>query len=148
MVKSRIAIRLFLLPFVFGLVASCASERPQITPSGLAFNVVAKGLGPQAVSGQYVKIHETTKLADGTVIFTTRKNGKPILFLLGGNQVITGVDEGVQGMQVGERRKLIVPPSLSKRAVYPTNTPPDATLYYDIQLVEIVNMESKGDLKK
>jgi FKBP-type peptidyl-prolyl cis-trans isomerase len=41
-------------------------------------------------------------------------------------------------MKVGERRKLVVPPSLSKRSSYPANTPPDATLYYDIELVEIV----------
>jgi len=41
-------------------------------------------------------------------------------------------------MKVGERRKLIVPPSLSHRSVYPANTPPDATLYYDIELLEIL----------
>ena len=85
-----------------------------------------------------MRIHETTTLADGTLIYSTRTKNNPLKFLLGGNQVIAGVDEGVTGMRVGERRTLIVPPSLSKRSVYPANTPPNATLYYDIELVEIV----------
>jgi FKBP-type peptidyl-prolyl cis-trans isomerase len=57
---------------------------------------------------------------------------------LGSNQVIAGVDEVLTGMRVGERRNAIIPPSLSKRSSYPANTPPDATLYYDIELVEII----------
>jgi FKBP-type peptidyl-prolyl cis-trans isomerase len=90
------------------------------------------------VPGHSVLIHETMTLADGSVLYSTRTNNNPLKFLLGGNQVIAGVDEGVTGMRVGERRKLVVPPSLSKRSVYPANTPPDATLYYDIELVEIL----------
>jgi FKBP-type peptidyl-prolyl cis-trans isomerase len=85
-----------------------------------------------------VRIHETTTLKDGTLLYSTRSKGNPLKFLLGGNQVIAGFDEGVRGMRVGERRKLIVPPSLSKRSTYPANTPPGATLYYDIELIEII----------
>jgi FKBP-type peptidyl-prolyl cis-trans isomerase len=90
-----------------------------------------------------VRIHETTTLADGTLIYTTRTKNNPVKFRLGGNQVIAGVDEGVTGMKAGERRTLVVPPSLSKRLSYPENTPPDATLYYDIELVEIVPKSSR-----
>jgi FKBP-type peptidyl-prolyl cis-trans isomerase len=130
------------------LGASCAWRKQPATPAtsgrmittgtGLTYQVVVKGNGPAAQPGQSVRIHETTTLADGTLIYSTRSANKPIKFLLGGNQVIAGVDEGVTGMQVGERRKLVVPPSLSKRSSYPANTPPDATLYYDIELVEII----------
>ena len=108
------------------------------TKSGLHYEVVVEGRGEPAKPGSSVRIHETTTLKDGTLIYSTRTNGKPLKFLLGGNQVIAGVDEGVRSMRVGERRKLIVPPSLSKRSSYPANTPPDATLYYDIELVEII----------
>lgn len=45
-------------------------------------------------------------------------------------------------MRVGEHRKLIVPPHLSKRSSHPANTPPDAVLYYDIELVEILRRRS------
>jgi FKBP-type peptidyl-prolyl cis-trans isomerase len=108
------------------------------TKSGLQYEVVAEGHGQPAKTGASVRVHETTTLKDGTLIYSTRRNGKPLKFLLGGNQVIAGVDEGVRGMRVGERRKLVVPPSLSKRSSYPANTPPEATLYYDIELVEII----------
>jgi FKBP-type peptidyl-prolyl cis-trans isomerase len=112
--------------------------KPITTKSGLQYEVVAKGRGEPAKAGASVRIHETTTLKDGTLIYSTRTTGKPLKFLIGGNQVIAGVDEGVRGMRSGERRRLIVPPSLSKRSSYPANTPPDATLYYDIELVEII----------
>ena len=108
------------------------------TPSGLQYAIVEEGTGPAAEPGQLVRIHDVTTLADGTLIYSTRVSKSPLKFLLGGNQVIAGVDEGVVGMRVGERRKLVVPPALSKRSEYPSNIPPDATLYYDIELVEIL----------
>ncbi len=58
-------------------------------------------------------------------------------FLLGGKQVIDGVDEGVTGMKVGERRQMIVPPELSKRNTYPEGLSPKDTLHYDVELVGI-----------
>jgi FKBP-type peptidyl-prolyl cis-trans isomerase len=89
-----------------------------------------------AQPGQYVLIHETTTFGDGRVHFTT-SGRKPLRFLLGANQVIAGMDEGVTGMRVGERRRLIVPPSLSRRSAYPDGLPPDAILHYDVTLVAI-----------
>jgi uncharacterized GH25 family protein len=91
-----------------------------------------------AAPGQYVLIRETTALVDRTVVFTNLENGKPLEFPLGGNQVIAGVDEGVTGMRAGERRKLIVPPTLGTRTRYQDGLSPEATLYYDVELVEIV----------
>lgn len=124
------------------LLAAIQGEAPVgktiTTKSGLQYEVLTEGRGEPAKAGWHVRIHETTTLKDGTVIYSTRTKGNPLKFLLGGNQVIAGVDEGVRGMRVGERRKLIVPPALSKRSSYPANTPPDATLYYDIELVEIL----------
>jgi FKBP-type peptidyl-prolyl cis-trans isomerase len=118
-------------------VAEAGAEAPVTTSSGLVYQIVKRGAGPAAKSGQHVLIHETTALADGTVIYSTRTKDKPLKFLLGGKQAIDGVDEGVTGMQVGERRRLIVPPKLSKRITYQDGLSPDATLYYEIELVEI-----------
>ena len=130
------------LIIMFCALAACTScvspSRTVTTKTGLRYQVVVAANGPAALPGQTVRIHETTTLADGTLIYSTRTRNSPLKFLLGGNQVIAGVDEGVTGMRVGERRKLIVPPSLSKRSVYPASVPPDATLYYDIELVEIL----------
>ena len=51
---------------------------------------------------------------------------------------VAGVDEGVTGMRVGERRKLVVPPSLDGRTFDPSFIPPGSILHYDVELVEIV----------
>jgi FKBP-type peptidyl-prolyl cis-trans isomerase len=119
------------------LLLACASRgRVVTTTSGLQFRVLAMGAGEAARTGQRVSIHETTTLPNGTLIYSSRDGG-PITFVLGANQVIAGVDEGVTGMRVGERRLLIVPPSLSRRASYPANTPPDSTLHIDVELVRI-----------
>lgn len=114
------------------------AEPPVTTPSGLVYQVVNRGAGPAARPGQHVVIHETLTLADGTVVFSTRTKDQPVKFRLGGKQVIDGVDEGVTGMKVGERRKLIIPPVLSRRSVPSAGISPDATLYYEVELVEIV----------
>ena len=136
----RIANLVLILTFcVLGAFNSSAeSDKKVTTKSGLQYQVIVEGRGPRAKAGAHVRIHETTTLKDGTLIYSTRTKDSPLKFLLGGNQVIAGVEEGVTGMHVGERRKLIVPPSLSKRSTYPKNTPPDATLYYDIELIEIL----------
>lgn len=119
------------------LVMACAARSPMRTmPSGLRVRVLAAGTGETARAGQQVAIHETTTLPNGTLIYSSR-GGAPITFRLGGNQVINGVDEGVTGMRVGERRLLIVPPALSRRSGYPANTPPDSTLHIDVELVQI-----------
>ena len=94
---------------------SCASPGKTVaTKSGLQYRIIAAGKGPAALPGQSVRVHETLTLADGTLIYSTRTKNNPVKFLLGADQVIAGVDEGVTGMRVGERRKLVVPPSLQR----------------------------------
>ena len=109
------------------------------TASGLIYEVIETGSGPIAKAGDLALIHETTQLADGTMITDTWAMNHPIRFLLGGNQVIDGMDEAVTGMRVGERRKLIVPPHLSKRTSYPENGlyGPQDTLYYNVILLQL-----------
>ncbi len=129
--------------------ASCVTHNKQVatkviskkqvkTKSGLIYEVVKEGIGAIARPGQTVLIHETLTLANGKQIFSSRDKNNPVKFLLGGNQVIAGVDEGVTGMKVGERRKLIVPPSLDGRTFDPEFIPHGAMLHYDIELLEIV----------
>ncbi|MDH3651330.1 MAG: FKBP-type peptidyl-prolyl cis-trans isomerase [Saprospiraceae bacterium] len=75
---------------------------------------------------------------DGTLLFSTDQIGHPIKFLIGGNQAIEGLDLGVCGMQQGEIRTLVVPPKLSQRTEFPENQSPDSTLYYEVELMEII----------
>jgi FKBP-type peptidyl-prolyl cis-trans isomerase len=135
---SRLAaITLLVFSTAMTFASGCASsKRTSTTASGLSYTVVEQGAGPPAAPGQHVLIHETTTFTDGRMLYTTR-NGQPLRFLLGGNQVINGVDEGVTGMRVGERRTMIVPPNLSKRSEYPEGLSPDDTLRYDVELIGI-----------
>lgn len=118
--------------------AAAVPARQVKSKSGLVYEIVVKGTGPIAKSGQTVRIHETLTLPDGKLVFTSRKNNRPVTFVLGGNQVIPGVDEGVTGMRVGERRKLLVSPSLDGRKFDPAFIPPEAVRHYDIELIEIL----------
>jgi FKBP-type peptidyl-prolyl cis-trans isomerase len=136
---------LALLPYLAGNQAQVpptssgsAAENQTKTASGLIYQIVLKGTGPIAQRGDKLRIHETLSLPDGKVIFNSREKNQTVAFVLGANQVIPGVDEGVTGMRVGERRKLLVPPSLDGRKFEPSLIPPDAIRHYDIELVEIV----------
>lgn len=107
------------------------------TPSGLTYAVLREGSGAVARAGVTATIHETVTLRNGSPVFSTRDKDTPVTFLLGGNQVIAGLEEGVTGMRVGERRVFIIPPSLSKRTSYPASTPKDSTLRIDLELIAV-----------
>lgn len=115
--------------------AGCASTST-VTPSGLPYTVISSGDGPTASPGQYVSIHEAVTFTDGRALYSTR-SGPPVRFLLGGGQVIAGVEELVTGMRVGERRTAIIPPALSRRDRYPDGLSPDDSLHYDVEVVAI-----------
>ena len=109
-----------------------------VLDSGLRYEILKKGTGAVAVAGDEVIIHETMGYNDGTILYSTEGKGVNLpKFVIGRKQVIEGVEQGVAGMQVGEVRKLIVPPTLSKREVYPKFISPDSTLVYTIKLVTI-----------
>ncbi len=91
-------------------------ERPLIeTASGVRYRVETPGHGAAAKAGDYVLIHYETLTPDGSVVDSTRDadgTGDPLAFVLWAGQVIRGWDIGIAGMQVGERRRLVVPSHL------------------------------------
>ena len=106
------------------------------SPSGLEHQIVEEGRGRQVQRGDTVTIHEALSLPDGRTVFDSRvAPNKAVTFTLGANQVIRGVDEGVTGMRVGERRRLRVPPALDGRSFDPAFIPPTAIRLYDIELL-------------
>ena len=71
------------------------------------------GNGATAASGQKVTVHYTGWLTNGTKFDSSKDRGDPFVFPLGKGQVIKGWDQGVQGMKVGGRRQLVIPPHLA-----------------------------------
>src|ERR1700716_2301235 len=109
----------------------------QTTPSGLQYIEVQLGSGPEAVAGQSVTRHYPGGLTDGKKFDSSRDRGQPFRFGLGAGQVIKGWDEGVAGMKVGGRRRLIVPAGLGygERGVGPI--PGGATLIFAVELLGV-----------
>jgi FKBP-type peptidyl-prolyl cis-trans isomerase len=120
-------------------LAGCAVEPASITTaSGLRYEVLAQGEGPEAKPGDTIDVHYTGRLADGTKFDSSRDRGRPIGFVLGTGTVIRGWDEGIAGMKVGERRKLTVPPDLAYGAAgRPPKIPTNAELIFDVELIGI-----------
>ena len=86
------------------------------TPSGLQYEDTVPGTGATAAAGQRVRVHYTGWLwqdgQQGRKFDSSKDRGEPFSFRLGAGEVIGGWDEGVQGMQVGGTRVLIIPPAL------------------------------------
>ncbi|MCG6875422.1 MAG: FKBP-type peptidyl-prolyl cis-trans isomerase [Betaproteobacteria bacterium] len=110
----------------------------QTTASGLIIEELAVGAGDAAVAGQTVTVHYTGWLTDGRKFDSSKDRNDPFEFPLGARHVIAGWDEGVQGMKVGGRRKLTIPPALGYGARGAGGViPPNATLVFEVELLGI-----------
>ncbi len=113
-------------------------EKVITTKSGLKYVEPKVGEGAEAKKGDLVSVHYTGKLKDGTKFDSSRDRGEPIQFVLGIGKVIKGWDEGLQGMKVGGKRKLIIPADLAYGARGAGDViPPNAELTFDVELVKI-----------
>ena len=109
------------------------------TASGLRYQDIRPGAGEMATGrGQTVIVHYTGWLEDNTKFDSSRDRNEPFSFPLDCRYVIPGWDEGVKGMQVGGVRRLVIPPELAYGARGAGGViPPDATLIFEIELLEI-----------
>ena len=108
------------------------------TKSGLQYKDILVGTGKEATARKEVHVHYTGELTDGRQFDSSRDRGEPLEFSLGVGQVIAGWDEGVQGMKVGGRRILVIPPELGYGARGAGGViPPNATLVFDVELMDV-----------
>ena len=112
------------------------------TASGLQYEDTVVGTGAQATRGQSVRVHYTGWLYNdgqqGAKFDSSRDRNDPFEFPLGAGMVIKGWDEGVVGMKVGEKRKLVIPPALGYGARGAGDAiPPNATLVFEVDLVSV-----------
>ncbi|HKI31451.1 MAG TPA: FKBP-type peptidyl-prolyl cis-trans isomerase [Gemmataceae bacterium] len=105
--------------------------------SGLKYRDEKTGDGKEAASGDTVVVHYTGWLTDGTKFDSSRDRKKPIDFKLRRGDVIDGWVEGVAGMKVGGKRILLIPPDLGYKARGQGSIPPNATLVFAVELVDV-----------
>ena len=108
------------------------------TKSGLKYFDSKVGDGKEAKRGNEVEVQYTGWLRDGKKFDSSRDREEPFRFVLGVSDVIKGWDEGVAGMQVGGKRKLIIPSKLGYgEKGYPDVIPPNAELVFEVELLKI-----------
>jgi FKBP-type peptidyl-prolyl cis-trans isomerase FkpA len=153
--RSRVAAAILALAFtpafaqgtqaVTPPATSAASSNLSATVKELQKTDIKQGTGAEALSGKPVLVHYTGWLYDsaapegkGSKFDSSRDRGVPFGFFLGSGKVIKGWDEGVVGMKVGGQRRLVIPPQLGygERGAGGV-IPPNATLIFDVELVEV-----------
>jgi FKBP-type peptidyl-prolyl cis-trans isomerase len=108
------------------------------TDSGLRYKILEKGDGASAQKGKTVSVHYEGSLLNGQVFDSSFQRNQPISFQLGVGQVIPGWDEGIQLLRVGDKARLVIPSELAYGAAGAGGViPPNATLLFDVQLVEV-----------
>ena len=106
--------------------------------NGLIIEDVLLGEGAQIENGQVAVMHYTGTLVDGTKFDSSVDRNDPFQFTLGVGQVIAGWEKGILGMKVGGKRKLTIPPEMGYGASGAGGViPPNATLIFDVELLEI-----------
>lgn len=108
------------------------------TESGLYYKILEKGNGTKAQKGKTVSVHYEGKLDNGQVFDSSYKRNQPIEFSLGVGQVISGWDEGISLLNVGDKARFVIPPHLG----YGTRgaggvIPPNAVLVFDVELKNV-----------
>jgi peptidylprolyl isomerase len=133
---------LFITAVLVLTIAAAGQGKLNTTPTGLKYTDVKVGTGAEAVKGVFVEVHYT-----GWLYVNSKRDKKfdssvdrnqPFSFQLGAHEVIAGWEEGVQGMKVGGKRELIIPPKLAygERGAGGV-IPPNATLIFEVELLRI-----------
>ncbi|KQX15939.1 peptidylprolyl isomerase [Flavobacterium sp. Root420] len=108
------------------------------TDSGLRYKMIQKGDGRRAEAGKTVAVHYEGSLENGKVFDSSYPRKKPIEFRLGQGQVIEGWDEGIALLQVGDKARFVIPSDLAYGAAGAGGViPPNATLIFDVELMEV-----------
>jgi FKBP-type peptidyl-prolyl cis-trans isomerase len=122
------------------LLAGCGQSQggKEVTTSdGLKYTDDQVGTGAVAEAGKNVSVHYTGWLLNGTKFDSSRDRGQPFTFPLGAGRVIKGWDEGVAGMRVGGKRTLIIPPDLAYGPRGTGPIPPNSTLKFEVELLDV-----------
>jgi FKBP-type peptidyl-prolyl cis-trans isomerase len=125
-------------PGAYKPAAPTAKGQTKTTENGVKYETLQEGTGREAKPGQSVRVHYVGKLENGEVFDTTRSAGSPRLLTIGDKDQIKVWLEALPGMKVGEIRKMTVPPAMGYgKQGRPPAVPPNATLVFEVELIDI-----------
>lgn len=142
--KQTIISIIIVIVVVLGIVALVKMQKkPQENAtneasSELVVTILQQGSGTESLqAGQIAVVHYTGTLEDGVIFDSSLTRGQPFEFQYGAGDVILGWDQGLQDMRVGEKRKLIIPPAYGYGSNQVGPIPPNSTLIFEVELLEI-----------
>jgi FKBP-type peptidyl-prolyl cis-trans isomerase len=105
---------------------------------GLKIQELVPGTGASAQMGQSVSVLYTGSLENGTVFDSNLDRNQPLQFTLGAENIIRGLSQGVEGMKVGGKRRVTIPPELAYgKNGFGQRIPPDSTLIFEVELLDV-----------
>lgn len=113
------------------------TQKPTQSSEKLVVEDIEEGEGTAVKSGDAVVVHYKGTLTDGTEFDSSYTRGEPFETLIGTGAVIQGWDEGIVGMKKGGKRKLIIPPELAYGQQGQGSIPPNSTLIFEVELVDL-----------
>jgi FKBP-type peptidyl-prolyl cis-trans isomerase len=114
------------------------APQPKVTlEGGVVVQVLREGDGAPTKKGDKITVHFVGTLADGGVFDSSRKRDQPFSFWVGERQVIDGLDEALLGVKEGELRTVTVPPAMGYGSEQKPGIPPNSTLTFEVELLEI-----------
>jgi FKBP-type peptidyl-prolyl cis-trans isomerase len=123
--------------FIGGQVNQNETSMIEKEEGKLDIQTVTEGTGAVAVAGKDVTVHYTGVFTDGQKFDSSRDRGVPFTFRLGAGQVIKGWDIGVEGMKVGGKRVLVIPPQFGYGSEDNGPIPGNSTLVFEVELLEV-----------
>ncbi|MFI5212270.1 MAG: FKBP-type peptidyl-prolyl cis-trans isomerase, partial [Ignavibacteria bacterium] len=133
---------IILLSIIFSVSLFSQSGDTISTASGLKYIVLKNGKGKKSETGKVAEVHYTGWLVDGKKFDSSRDRKQTLEFILGTSRIIKGWNEGVALMKVGDEFRFILPPELGYGDKGSGDViPPDATLIFDIELINVFSKE-------
>jgi len=138
------SLRLLSAACLFAAAAACGdSPTAPVNLARFSQTDLVVGTGAEAVAGKTITVHYTGWLYNESrddqkgAEFDSSAGRNPLTFTLGAGQVIEGWEQGIPGMKVGGRRRLVIPPSLAYGGTRRGPIPPNATLVFDVELIAV-----------
>jgi len=119
------------------------AEKPVKTRTGLTYIEIVKGTGVEAEPGRVVRIYYTAWVTKSQFMFDYRDAATgPLAFRIGAGGVLPGLDQGVRGMRVGGKRRLLIPPQLGLGSHRSQRIGANSALTYDVALVAVARPDA------